>query len=350
MGVGLGLALCATIVADSGGWIWAESAGENLGSSFFFTVPLLTPRELAEYRTDALKGDDAVLVPRLEGRLDEGQPSANDSADRESQTRVPAASSCGAARRDAAEAGARIPRAQTFAGYFARVPGTVQASKGHDEDERKLAGAAPHQQSVLPTSTSAEAAAWERLLATDSASTDEVDALLKVAGGLNWVLTVDDDSVNTMVLGLLLGSCTAWKVVAVDSGEAAIEEIAKRGLPDAILLDVMMPGVDGLTTSRRLRELYGRAAVYIALVSANTGDNDVRAGFAAGADAYVSKPFKRAEIHEQLRAAVRFRVRERRLQRTAVNDHAGLAAAIAVPAAAQDTAVQGEAFVALHGD
>ncbi|MBK8164377.1 MAG: response regulator transcription factor [bacterium] len=86
------------------------------------------------------------------------------------------------------------------------------------------------------------------------------------------------------------------------SGEAGLAAVAAR-LPDLVLLDVMMPGLDGLETCRRLRVAY--ADLPILMLTAKGAEEDIVAGFNAGADDYVCKPFSLRELMVRVEAILR---------------------------------------------
>jgi two-component system OmpR family response regulator len=112
------------------------------------------------------------------------------------------------------------------------------------------------------------------------------------------VLIVEDD----VRMAALLLRCLreeGFGAVVATSGEAALG-IADSGPHDAIVLDVMLPGIDGFTTCRRLRE----AGVWtpVLMLTARDGVSDRVTGLDAGADDYLVKPFSFAELLARLRA------------------------------------------------
>lgn len=86
------------------------------------------------------------------------------------------------------------------------------------------------------------------------------------------------------------------------SGEAGLAAVATR-LPDLVILDVMMPGLDGLETCRRLRAAH--ADLPILMLTAKGAEEDIVAGFNAGADDYVCKPFSLRELMVRVEAILR---------------------------------------------
>lgn len=112
------------------------------------------------------------------------------------------------------------------------------------------------------------------------------------------LLVVDDDVHTLDVLTFSLG-LEGHEIVRADDGRAALA-LAERIHPDAIILDVMMPLVDGFTATRRLRQLPAFAHTPIVLLTARATDADVWEGWRAGADSYVTKPLDVDVLHEEL--------------------------------------------------
>jgi two-component system response regulator MprA len=115
------------------------------------------------------------------------------------------------------------------------------------------------------------------------------------------VLLVDDDaSIRRMLERTLVAE--GYEVAAVADGGAALAAV-ERSVPDAIVLDVAMPGLDGLAVTRRLR---GKGlAVPILLLTARDALEERIAGLDAGADDYLVKPFEASELAARLRALLR---------------------------------------------
>jgi len=116
---------------------------------------------------------------------------------------------------------------------------------------------------------------------------------------------VDDVPAN---LSLLIDTLEAagHRVVAVPSGEVALQ-VAPEARPDLILMDVMMPRMDGFETCRRLKALEGMGEVPVIFLTARDEPQDVAAGFSAGGVDYVPKPFQLEEA--LLRVETHLRVR-----------------------------------------
>ena len=115
------------------------------------------------------------------------------------------------------------------------------------------------------------------------------------------VLLVDDDASIRRMLARTL-TAEGYDVAAVGDGGSAMAAV-ERSVPDAIVLDVSMPGMDGLAVTRRLR---GKGLpVPILLLTARDALEDRVAGLDAGADDYLVKPFEARELAARLRALLR---------------------------------------------
>lgn len=126
------------------------------------------------------------------------------------------------------------------------------------------------------------------------------------------VLIVDDEPhIRTVLRGYL--AAEGFEVVEAADGETAVES-ARRDPPDLVLLDVMLPGIDGLEVLRRVRAV---SDVSVILVTARAEEVDKLVGLGVGADDYVTKPFSPREVTARVQAVLR-------------RDHAGPGAADAV--------------------
>jgi DNA-binding response OmpR family regulator len=114
------------------------------------------------------------------------------------------------------------------------------------------------------------------------------------------ILVVDDDPNIRKLLRLYLER-ERYRVHEAADGPSALHEAAERR-HDLVLLDVMLPGVDGMEVCRRIRET---SAVPIVLLTARSGDSDKVVGLDLGADDYVVKPFSPRELMARVRAQLR---------------------------------------------
>ena len=108
------------------------------------------------------------------------------------------------------------------------------------------------------------------------------------------VLVVDDDEDNVRILStILLGR--GYEVRRARDGRSALESVQQQR-PDLILLDVMMPGMDGMQVLDHLKLDPKSASIPVIMVTARVQDEDVLAGYQSGADYYVTKPFSVQQI------------------------------------------------------
>src|SRR5512138_3008514 len=114
------------------------------------------------------------------------------------------------------------------------------------------------------------------------------------------ILIVDDDVDTLRLVGLMLQR-QGYVIVAATSGEQGLER-AFEERPDVILLDVMMPEMDGYEVTRRLRKNPVTSTTPILLFTAKTQLDDKVTGFEAGADDYLTKPTHPAELQTHIRA------------------------------------------------
>jgi len=103
------------------------------------------------------------------------------------------------------------------------------------------------------------------------------------------VLVVDDEVYILHILDFSLGA-EGYEVVTAANGEQAIEK-ALSERPDLIVMDVMMPKLDGYETCRRLKEMPETKHIPVLLLTAKGRDGDRKKGFEVGADDYITKPF-----------------------------------------------------------
>ena len=114
------------------------------------------------------------------------------------------------------------------------------------------------------------------------------------------VLVVDDDTALAEMLGIVLRG-EGFDAVHCGDGESALAAF-RDVRPDLVLLDVMLPGVDGIEVCRRIR---AESGVPIVMLTAKSDTVDVVVGLESGADDYVVKPFKPKELIARVRARLR---------------------------------------------
>jgi DNA-binding response OmpR family regulator len=112
------------------------------------------------------------------------------------------------------------------------------------------------------------------------------------------VLVVDDDPVIQKLLQVNF-ELEGYKVLTASDGIEGLER-ARAELPDAIILDIMMPRMNGLEVARALKASDDTRDIPVLLLSAKAQASDVAQGMEIGADDYVTKPFDPAELLERV--------------------------------------------------
>ena len=127
------------------------------------------------------------------------------------------------------------------------------------------------------------------------------------------VLVVDDEANNREVLTLLL-QAQGLSVATAEDGETALSAVAAAP-PDLILLDVMMPGLDGFEVCRRLKAAPDTVFIPVVILTALHGAKERVRGAAAGADDFLSKPFDEVELAARVKSLLRVKSLHDQLQR-----------------------------------
>ena len=129
------------------------------------------------------------------------------------------------------------------------------------------------------------------------------------------ILIVDDTPANIRLLEAILAP-QGYDITTAGSGEEALEAVASRP-PDTVLLDVMMPGMDGHEVCRRIREDPANGILPVIMVT-SSGDQEKLTALEAGADDFIAKPFNKAELLARVRSALRAKAYHDTIQRQAV--------------------------------
>src|SRR5215510_12050127 len=131
--------------------------------------------------------------------------------------------------------------------------------------------------------------------------------------GTASILVVDDTPAN---IGFLLETLSkaGYRVRVATDGESALEQ-AQYSPPCLVLLDVMMPGIDGFETCRRLRLIPQFAKTPVIFMTALSEAQDKVKAFAAGANDYVTKPFQHEEVLARVQTHLSRRTLEKMLER-----------------------------------
>ena len=114
------------------------------------------------------------------------------------------------------------------------------------------------------------------------------------------ILVVDDDRLNLRILGGILRG-EGYVLAEGDSGERALE-LYEQFRPNLVLLDVMMPGIDGFETCRQLKKIHGDKCAPVIFITAKNESDDVVEGLGAGGADYLPKPFKAKEVLARIRS------------------------------------------------
>ena len=108
------------------------------------------------------------------------------------------------------------------------------------------------------------------------------------------ILVVDDDPNVRFLISELL-SRGHYEVMQAVDGAMAMDQVHKHR-PDLVVLDIMMPGIDGIEVCKRIKGDPALKQIKVIMVTAKTEGKDVQAGLAAGADRYITKPFRIGEL------------------------------------------------------
>jgi len=124
----------------------------------------------------------------------------------------------------------------------------------------------------------------------------------KIAVKPKKILVVDDDR-NVLFLISELLARDNYEVIQASDGLAALNQI-RQLLPELAVLDVMMPGLDGFELCRRIKNDPLTMGIKVIMVTAKTSGKDIETGLLAGADHYITKPFKMAELSDKIRELI----------------------------------------------
>ncbi len=310
-GTGLGLAIAAKIVERMGGEISLQSGAER-GSVFSFSVdlpaiecdPAFTPADLSG-RDILVASPSPVTGPALERKLSAWGahvtlaaeiPVAETLLPERNWTHVFVDRAFGAAEAISLAKQAKTRDRQLF----------VLLSPTERPELVRLRGAGFDGYLVKPlraASLAAQLAAAE--IEPVAISHDAADGPLPRERALA-VLIAEDNDINALLAQATLGKLGHIPTVVGD-GIAAVKAVASAhavGAPfDLVLMDLHLPGMDGLEATRRIRALEGAGNVPVIALTANAGNEDRNACMDAGMDAFVVKPFDRETLESAIAAA-----------------------------------------------
>lgn len=126
------------------------------------------------------------------------------------------------------------------------------------------------------------------------------------------VLIVDDVLPNVQIAKAIL-QMDGYEVATAESGPEALKHLRQNHV-DLILLDIMMPDMDGFEVARVIKEMPGSADVPIIYLTARNDEESITQGFELGAVDYITKPFRGAELRMRVRTHLNLRLIQRRLQ------------------------------------
>ncbi len=113
------------------------------------------------------------------------------------------------------------------------------------------------------------------------------------------ILVADDDR-NVLYLISEVLSRSEYEVSQAVNGDQALK-MTRETMPDLVLLDIMMPGLDGIEVCRALKSDPATTGIKVIMVTAKTGKKDIEAGRDAGADHYITKPFRLADLIDRIK-------------------------------------------------
>ena len=118
------------------------------------------------------------------------------------------------------------------------------------------------------------------------------------------IAVIEDDETIRTLLQTLLKNAGFTSVRTAERGDTGFD-LVRRHKPDLVLLDLMLPGLDGLSVCRRIRETPALAQTRILMLTAKSEDADIVRGLELGADDYVTKPFSRSVLLARIQAVLR---------------------------------------------
>jgi len=132
------------------------------------------------------------------------------------------------------------------------------------------------------------------------------------------ILAVDDQTDNLELICQILED-NHFEVMTALSGKESLEK-AEKEIPDVILLDINMPGMDGYEICQRLKKNRKTEAIPIIFVTASSGEENVVKGLDLGAHDYITKPFNERELLSRISVMIRIREAEKKIETLSLTD------------------------------
>ena len=118
------------------------------------------------------------------------------------------------------------------------------------------------------------------------------------------IAIIEDEADIRRIIVLALKTAGYRNIVEADTGDGGLA-LVRQARPDLVLLDLMLPGMDGVSVCRRLRDDPDTHAIPVIMLTAKTAERDIVSGLDAGAVDYVTKPFSKDVLLARIRAALR---------------------------------------------
>jgi len=122
----------------------------------------------------------------------------------------------------------------------------------------------------------------------------------------NIILIVDDDNINLQVIGSFLYNKN-YKIILAKNGNDALKSV-ENNHPDLILLDIMMPGMNGYEVCKKLKDNNQTKDIPIMFLTAKTETKDIIKGFNTGGVDYITKPFIKEELLARIKTHISLKV------------------------------------------
>jgi CheY-like chemotaxis protein len=113
------------------------------------------------------------------------------------------------------------------------------------------------------------------------------------------ILLVDDSATSRLMHRMLISQKTGFQVICAKDGEEALSMLANV-IPDLVLMDVMMPGIDGLEVCQRIRQGERTRRLPVILLTFKTDPDSIKLGFESGCSEYLKKPIEESQLLDVL--------------------------------------------------